>query len=153
MRSLSLRTPREQQISAEAMLTMANRKVMIIDDDARYLELVKFMLEDAGYDVYTETDSRRAVPRISATRPDVVVTDVLMPDLDGVELGKLLKIEQETAILPIIYVSAWTGTQDRELPRGATRLMKPFTPAELVRAIENALDTSASKEAERVAAK
>jgi DNA-binding response OmpR family regulator len=129
---------------------MTNRKVLVIDDDARYLELVKFMLEDAGFDVCTETDSRRVLMRIASNRPEVIVTDVLMPELDGVELGKLLKIEQDTAVLPIVYVSAWTGAQDRELPRGAIRLMKPFTTEELVSAINNAIEGSASKEADRV---
>lgn len=129
----------------------SNLKVLVVDDDARYLELVKFMLEDAGFDVYTETDSRRVPQRLAAGSPDVIVTDVLMPELDGVELGQLLKINEESAVIPIVYVSAWTGVPERELPRGAIRLMKPFAPQELIQAITRAVEESTSEEAQRVA--
>lgn len=85
---------------------MAQRKVLLIDDSEISLHLAAAALGRAGYDVKTSTDVQEVGPTLGSWRPDVILTDVSMPGVTGVELCRLLKSSYETAHVPVVLFSA-----------------------------------------------
>jgi CheY-like chemotaxis protein len=82
------------------------RKVLLIDDSAITLQIVASTLQEAGYDVRTSTEVKDLGPVLGAWRPDVILTDVNMPGVSGVELCRRLKSSYETAHVPVVLYSA-----------------------------------------------
>jgi CheY-like chemotaxis protein len=82
------------------------RKVLLIDDSAITLQIVANTLQEAGYDVRTSTEVADLGPVLGAWRPDVILTDVNMPGISGVELCRRLKSSYETAHVPVVLYSA-----------------------------------------------
>jgi type IV pilus assembly protein PilB len=87
--------------------------VFCVDDDRNILSWMELILVEAGYAVQSETDARRAVDLILATHPDVIILDVGMPEMDGYEVCRVLQQWPETAYVPVIFVTAREGEQDR----------------------------------------
>ncbi|MBF0329133.1 MAG: response regulator [Nitrospirae bacterium] len=111
----------------------------LIDDDLDVLTLVRFLLEDAGYQVYSSTSSKKAVEEIIAKRPDVVLTDIMMPELDGFEVCKKLREVDELKNTKIIMLTAKTYDFDRRRAHqlGADDYVhKPFITETFVAQIE-----------------
>ena len=109
-------------------------KVLLIDDDATMLSMLKYKLEKAGYEIETASDGEKGKEMITSFKPDVVVTDLMMPYVSGLELVEyvrtVLKLE-----LPLIVLSSAgqekTVVQAFEI--GATDFVtKPFSPNELL---------------------
>ena len=79
------------------------RKIVVVDDDEMTLELIRFTLTSNGYEVFTAIDSMQAIKKIQEEKPDLVLLDVLLPDLSGLELLSLMQngnfIEQSPVIL------------------------------------------------------
>jgi CheY-like chemotaxis protein len=91
---------------------MARRKVLLIDDSELSLHFAANVLVRAGYDVRTSTDVDGLGPTLGQWRPDVILTDVSMPGISGLELCRLLKSSYETAHVPVVLFSALS---DQEL--------------------------------------
>ncbi len=110
-------------------------KVLTVDDEPDVLELIRYHLAKAGYDVSFAITGRQALERINEDKPDLVLLDLMLPDIDGFGVCELLRRNPETANLPIIIVSAW-GTPDSRtlgLELGALDyITKPFSPKELL---------------------
>lgn len=107
----------------------------LIDDDPSSLTMVQFLLENAGYQVYSSTSSRKAVEDIIAKRPDVVLTDIMMPELDGFEVCKKLRENNDLRNTKIIMLTAKTYDFDRRRARqlGADNyISKPIKPETFV---------------------
>ncbi|MEM7111822.1 MAG: response regulator [Chloroflexota bacterium] len=112
--------------------------VLIVDDEQGTRELLRLMLEFAGYDIYEAVDGLDALEKVKLVQPDVILLDVMMPNLDGLEVCRRLRSQPATAKLPIIMVSAKIQVEAiREgLAAGATRyLTKPVSRANLVETI------------------
>jgi CheY-like chemotaxis protein len=114
---------------------------MVVDDSPTIRDLISINLELEGYDVVTAADAHEclemlaAVARGEAPSPQLMMLDVVMPGLDGVELTARLKATPATAHLPILIVSASAQRRDFELARGAGAdgyLTKPFDPDALL---------------------
>lgn len=108
----------------------------MVDDEPDVVELLQTILQSAGFEVEVATDGRSALARILAKPADLLVLDLMMPDLDGFELLKLLRLDRRAAEMPVLIVSARTGQQDQieSLQLGANAyLCKPFSPRDLVR--------------------
>jgi CheY-like chemotaxis protein len=121
---------------------LSRPKIMIVDDDERYLELLDFMLTSAEYDVIAEGNSRAVQQRAEQTMPDVIILDMAMPELDGLAVGMSLKSEMRTRDIPVIYVTAMSGSAGihEAMSIGAVKyLTKPFTPVELISTIGHVL--------------
>src|SRR5712692_6191786 len=106
--------------------------ILVVDDDAKIVTLVRTYLEREGLSVVTATDGRAALEAIRDKRPRLVVLDVMLPELDGLAL---LRIVREDSDVPILILSARGSAQDRVygISEGADDyLAKPFSPAELV---------------------
>lgn len=110
---------------------MAGKKVLVVDDDAKTVELVKLYLNRDGYRVITSYDGLEALRLARETRPDLIVLDLMLPGMDGLEICRTLREESD---VPIIMLTARTTDQDKltGLGLGADDyITKPFSPREL----------------------
>lgn len=113
------------------------RKVLVVDDDAHIREVITFALKRAGYAVDTARDGLEALRRIERDTPELVVLDILMPEMDGLEVCRALRGGSAASArnLPILFLSSKDDEVDRVvgLELGADDyIVKPFSPRELV---------------------
>ncbi len=116
--------------------------VLVVDDDRKLLDMLRRTLAYEGYQVVTAADGRDALTQVEAQRPDIIVLDWLMPELDGIEVAKRLREVEKT---PILMLTARDAVEDRVvgLDSGADDyLVKPFAPAELLARIRALLRRS-----------
>jgi len=120
-------------------------RIFVIDDEPDMVDLLATILRSDGFDVDTDTHGRSALARVLADPPDLVLLDLMMPDLDGMELLKLLRLDPKGARVPVLVVSARSGHQDQlgTLQLGANAyICKPFSPRELVHQVHQLLAAS-----------
>lgn len=117
-------------------------KILVVDDEPDALELIGFNLRNAGYEVVTADDGQEALRRARESLPDLVLLDVMLPEIDGLEVCKSLRRDAATRRIPIIMLTARAAEIDRVLglELGADDYVtKPFSPRELVLRIKNLL--------------
>src|SRR4051794_26704555 len=127
----------------EGMMNKAT--ILVVDDERDLVELVRYNLERGGYGVVTAFDGESAVEAAQRRRPDLVVLDVMMPGIDGLEVCRRLRADNRTAGLPIIMLTAKAAEADRVvgLELGADDyVIKPFSPRELVARVRAVLRRS-----------
>ena len=110
---------------------MARRRVLVIDDDAKTIELVKLYLSRDGYQVLTAYDGVEALRIAREIHPNLIVLDLMLPDIDGLEVCRTLRHESD---VPIIMLTARTTDQDKLIGLGLGAddyVTKPFSPREL----------------------
>jgi DNA-binding response OmpR family regulator len=110
---------------------MAGKRVLVVDDDVKTVELVKLYLNRDGYRVLTAYDGLEALRLARESHPDLIVLDLMLPGLDGLEVCRALRAESD---VPIIMLTARTTDQDKlkGLDLGADDYVtKPFSPREL----------------------
>ena len=119
-----------------------NKKLLLIDDDPNLILLVKDYLEFRGYNVDTAENGREALEVLDSLVPDMIICDIMMPEMDGYTLVKHIRQEPVTNRIPVLFLSAKGQSQDRVkgLNEGADVYMsKPFEPEELVAQVESSL--------------
>ena len=117
-------------------------RILVVDDEPDIIELVEFNLKQAGYAVSTATDGAEALKKARAQTPDLIVLDVMLPEMDGFEICKTLRLDPVTAKLPIVMLTAKAAEIDRVLglELGADDyLTKPFSPRELLLRVKKIL--------------
>jgi DNA-binding response OmpR family regulator len=117
--------------------------VLVVDDEAAIRVLCRINLRLAGFATLEAADGEEGLSTARTELPDVILLDVTMPGLDGWEVAEALGADPATAGIPIIFVSARTGDEDRRrgLELGALDYVrKPFDPLELVSTIRDALE-------------
>src|SRR5271166_5974304 len=117
------------------MLSAVKPRILVVDDEPEAVELVEFNLKQAGYAVVTAADGAEALKKARAQTPDLIVLDVMLPEMDGFEICKTLRLEAATARVPIVMLTAKAAEIDRVLglELGADDyLTKPFSPRELL---------------------
>ncbi len=122
--------------------TKDNKKLLLIDDDPNLILLVKDYLEFRGYNVDTAENGREALEVLDQNVPDMIICDVMMPEMDGYALVKHIREEPVTNRIPVLFLSAKGQSQDRVkgLNEGAdVYMVKPFEPEELVAQVESSL--------------
>jgi CheY-like chemotaxis protein len=120
-------------------------KLLIVDDEADTLRLVSLMLDRQGYEILTAKDGKTALEIVTNEKPDLILLDVMMPDMDGVEVAKVLRGNPETESLPIIMFTAKSQVEDKitGLEAGAdVYLTKPTQPRELFAQVKAVLSRS-----------
>lgn len=121
-------------------------RVLAVDDDPQILHLLVLTLGLDGFDVVTATNGIEALASIAEDQPDVVLLDIMMPNLDGWQVCERLKADEATRDLPVVFLSARSQVADhaRGMALGAAAFMtKPFDPTELYDLLED-LATSAA---------
>jgi CheY-like chemotaxis protein len=121
---------------------MPEVRILIVDDDPWILRMVSTLLEKRGYGIYTASDGEDGLLRADSVKPDLIITDVMMPKLDGWALVRALRSRREFALVPVIFLTALGGEDDRirGFRLGADDyLPKPFRFEELELRVANAL--------------
>ena len=117
-------------------------KILVVDDDRNLLKLFKYVLEKDGFAVITAMDGESGLELALVERPDLIMLDLKMPKLDGIEVLRKLKADPLTAAIPVVVItaSAQKADAERALQEGAVGyLVKPFRIAELRDCVRAAL--------------
>jgi two-component system, OmpR family, phosphate regulon response regulator PhoB len=123
--------------------------ILVVDDEIEALELIRYNLEHAGFEVVTAGTAEIALDIVRDSHPNMMILDLMLPGIDGFELCKILRREPATASLPILMLTAKVEEIDRilGLELGADDyLTKPFSPRELVLRVKNLLRHRQSEE-------
>lgn len=127
------------------------RTILSVDDERDVTELIQFHLSRVGFNVITAASGREALAHVQRAKPDLILLDLMLPDIDGFGVCEILRRHDSTATIPIVILSAWS-TQDARLlglELGALDyMMKPFSPAQLVERVRKLLSLNTSIPAE-----
>lgn len=118
-------------------------KILVVDDEPDVLDLVTYNLVQAEFQVDTAADGAEALRKARSTKPSLILLDLMLPEMDGLEVCKLLRHDPKTRDIPIIVLTARAGEVDRVvgLELGAADyITKPFSPRELVLRVKKRLD-------------
>ena len=118
---------------------MAGKKILVVDDDAKTVELVKLYLNRDGYRVLTAYDGTEALRLAWESHPDLIVLDLMLPGVDGLEVCRTLRNKSD---VPIIMLTAKTTDQDKLIGLGLGAddyVTKPFSPRELAARVRTVL--------------
>jgi DNA-binding response OmpR family regulator len=122
------------------------KKVLVIDDEPEMLSLVKYTLEQAGFEVHTCDNGRTAWDEIIKVKPDVLVLDVMLPGIDGYSLQLKISQDPSTKNLPIVILTALepSKTLFQKFPQVAGFMTKPFKTDELLQTVKSAAERRAA---------
>jgi len=120
------------------------KKILAVDDEKHIVRLIQVNLQRAGYNVDVAYDGLEALKKVEEAPPDLIVLDVMMPQLDGFETLKRLKANPLTSEIPVIMLTA--KSQDADVFRGWQSgvdcyLTKPFNPMELLAFVKRIFDS------------
>jgi len=121
------------------------KRILVIDDLPENVYMLQDRLENEGYEVLTAYDGNSGIDKAKSEFPDLILLDVMMPDINGIEVCKILVSDPKTSKIPIILVTAKTGAEDTKegLEAGAyDYIKKPFNKVELLARINSALKLS-----------
>ena len=127
-------------------------KIMVVDDETYIVELVKFNLEKEGFQVIVAYDGLSAMELVESETPDLIILDIMLPNMDGLEVCQALKRDSNYQSIPIIMLTARAEEIDTVLglELGADDyIKKPFSPRELVARVKARLRAIKILEAEK----
>ena len=128
---------------------MKREKIIVVEDEVDIREIIEYNLSREGYQVYSTLDGENALRLINKQIPDLVLLDLMLPGLDGMEICRMLKVDPVTRSIPIIMVTAKGDESDIVLGLGIGAddyVTKPFSPKELLARIKAVLRRGALKE-------
>lgn len=117
-------------------------RILVVDDEVHIANILKLTLEHEGFDVIVANDGAEGLRMAKAEGPDLILLDLMLPNIDGYKVCRLLKFDEKYRRIPIVLVSAMGEAQDRELGKqvGADLyLSKPFKPDELIEHVKELL--------------
>lgn len=117
-------------------------KILVAEDERDIRDLISFTLQFAGHDVVTAANGEEAFTKTRSELPDLVIMDVRMPKMTGYEACKLIKADEATRQIPVVFLSA--KGQETEIKTGIISgadeyILKPFSPDQLVERVKNIL--------------
>ncbi|MBL1209620.1 response regulator [Geminocystis sp. GBBB08] len=118
-------------------------KILVVDDLKSELDLISAYLTSAGYTVETATDGKQALEKVADSKPDLVVTDWMMPGMGGLYLCRQLKKNPETIDIPVVACTAKNRDVDRmwATKQGVKAyIVKPFTQEEIINVIKQVME-------------
>ena len=121
---------------------MGSKKIMAVDDEVKNLALLEAILSPLGYEVETAQSGKEALAKVEASPPDMILLDIMMPDMTGYEVCKRLKAEESTQIIPVVMITALVDKESKVkgIEAGADDfLTKPVNKIELTARVKNLL--------------
>ncbi|MEN9401644.1 MAG: Alkaline phosphatase synthesis transcriptional regulatory protein PhoP [Verrucomicrobiota bacterium] len=121
---------------------MDKKKILVVDDEPDVTDLVAYHLKAKSFHVETLNDATASISKARGMQPDLIILDIMMPHLSGIQVCRILRADPKLARVPIVFLTAKTETHDRieGLESGADDyLSKPFSPKELVLRVESIL--------------
>jgi DNA-binding response OmpR family regulator len=125
----------DEQGAVEGQLNEKPVRVAVVDDDPGIVKVISVILKTNGFEVIDALNGIKALAMVKSELPDVVLLDIMMPDVDGFEVCRQLKDDPSTRDIPVIFVSAKTGLDHVEKGKelgAADYIIKPFAPAVLI---------------------
>jgi DNA-binding NarL/FixJ family response regulator len=129
----------------QELTNQASNKLLLVDDDVSLISLLKDYLEIQGYQVIAANNGRQALETLEKYIPDMIICDVMMPEVDGYEFVTNLRKRPDVGWIPVLFLSALSQSLDRikGLNLGASTYMnKPFEPEELLAQVKSILNQS-----------
>lgn len=125
---------------------MTKKRLLLIDDEASFTRILKLNLEETGrFEVRVENDGRLAVGAAKSFQPDLILLDVVMPDVDGGEVAAELRKDRDLARIPIVYLTAIVSPREVEERNGVIGgrlfLAKPASKQAVIEMIDRVLGT------------
>ncbi len=124
---------------------MANTRILIMEDDEDTQGMVRFLLEYKGYDVLVAKDGRHGLEIAQSEKPDLILLDLAMPEMDGLSVAHKLKGDPATKEIPVIAVTAYTMSSDKRMALAAGCdgfIGKPMNVPEFIAEVEKFLGKS-----------
>lgn len=123
---------------------MTKRRILCIEDEAEMIELTRLVLEREGFEVLGAVGGAKGLESLKEQKPDLVLLDLMMPDMDGWEVYRQMKADKELADIPVIVVTARAQSIDKvlglQVAKVSDYITKPFGPKELIESIKRVLD-------------
>ncbi len=122
---------------------LENQSILIVDDNPRNIQLLNHILVQNGYKTIIARDGEEALGSVNLSLPDLILLDIMMPEMDGYEVCRRLKLSEETKDIPIIFLTAKVDVADliKGFEEGAVDyITKPFNARELLRRIQTHLE-------------
>lgn len=119
-----------------------NKKVLIVDDEEDIIDMVRFRLEKSGFEVLSATDGPSGIDVAVTTKPDIILLDVSMPNMDGWEVCRRLRANPATCHSKIIIITASRKLEEARTCGPDQLLLKPFNFQELIDALDKVSDES-----------
>lgn len=144
----SVRSCQERTAAKLIDLNPADYKILVVDDIATNVMLLKAVLGRAKYHIVTATGGREALEKVESEKPDLVLLDIMMPDMDGYEVIRCLRADPRWEDLPVIFLTALNNTEDivKGFKLGASDYVsKPFNHEELITRVAHHIFIAASK--------
>ncbi len=119
-----------------------SKTIMTTDDSASVRQMVSFTLRRAGYTVLEAADGQETLTKIAATPVDMLITDLNMPGIDGIELIKRVRAQAQYRFIPIIMLTTESQTEKKMQGKAAGAsgwIVKPFTPEQLIAVVSKVL--------------
>ena len=130
---------------------MSQRRVLIVDDTPATVDLVSFVLNAAGFAVQSATDVGSLIPQLPLFKPDLILMDIQMPGIDGLEMTRRLKADPATRHIPVVAFTAFAMSGDEAKMRAAGcdgYIAKPFDVATFAETVRSYVRTCGDTEAE-----
>ena len=124
------------------MIDLSNSKILIVDDEPTNIFVLEGVLTANNFNVIVATNGKQALQMVKSEKPDIVMLDIMMPEISGIEVLKILMADNETAELPVLMVSAKTDAEDIELAMNIGAIdyiAKPFNDIELLARVRSAI--------------
>ncbi len=121
---------------------MKRNRILVVEDEESLLKLESILLSSKGYNVTGVMDGKSALEEVMAHRPDLVILDIMLPEIDGFEVCRRIKENPATSTIPVVMLTAKKNSQDvaRGTEVGANAyLTKPFKSAKVIEVIEELL--------------
>jgi len=116
------------------------RHILCIEDEPEMIDLIRLILGRRGYDVKGATGGKEGLKKIQQDKPDMVLLDLMMPDMDGWEVYQQMKADENTRSIPVIVITAKAQSIDKVLGLHVAKvedyIAKPFSPQELLDSVE-----------------
>ncbi len=119
-------------------------RIVVIDDDPTIVKVVRIILQTNGFEVIEALNGAEALDLVENELPDIVLLDIMMPEMDGFEVLRRLKENEATKEIPVVFLTAKTGAEyvNRGVEMGASEyIIKPFSPAALIAKINELTDS------------